>query len=418
MAKPFGVNDILNSRSRSATGGAASDFKTDELPIERIIPAEDNIYGIRDIEPLAASIEAIGLLHNLDVCAADGDGNYRITSGERRYHAIKLLYESGIKRWATIPCKIEPQGTPAEERLRHLHANSMTRVLTDYEKMREAAETEKTLRELKAEGYVFTGRMRNNKAKVLGVSASQIGRYESINKNLSPEFLAEFKAENIGVTIAYELSTLNAEEQADMLKRWKETGSFETPSEYKPVYVGVPVAPEPPPSSAALEDDRPTAAEAGDALAEFAKAGRTAEPPSTPPIFKGLDENLEPTDSGAVFISPEPESPSAPPIHEEPDENGVPSEGVTVITERGRAFVKREDIPAMESTDGTEESCEGLKVKYRVYKALDNSPVENYFVLRPDIDAAARAALRAYAFATPNRELAADIRAWLDSLES
>ena len=52
---------------------------------------------------------------------------------------------------------------------------------------------------------------------------------------------------------------------------------------------------------------------------------------------------------------------------------------------------------------------DGLRQKYRVYKAKDNTPVECCFVLRPEKDPAARIAMEAYAKATENKELLEDI---------
>jgi len=68
-------------------------------------------------------------------------------------------------------------------------------------------------------------------------------------------------------------------------------------------------------------------------------------------------------------------------------------------------------LPATEETD-----YDGLKVKYRVFKAKDNAPVENCFVLRPDKDEAAKLALYEYARNCGNVELARDIRCWLDGI--
>ena len=51
----------------------------------------------------------------------------------------------------------------------------------------------------------------------------------------------------------------------------------------------------------------------------------------------------------------------------------------------------------------------GLYGKYSVYKNKDGSQVTDCFVLRPDNDPAAVVALTAYAAATDNAELAADI---------
>lgn len=55
----------------------------------------------------------------------------------------------------------------------------------------------------------------------------------------------------------------------------------------------------------------------------------------------------------------------------------------------------------------------GLKRKYLVFKADSGEMVENCFVLRPDKDPAAVEALKAYAKATDNEELAADIYKWV-----
>ena len=57
----------------------------------------------------------------------------------------------------------------------------------------------------------------------------------------------------------------------------------------------------------------------------------------------------------------------------------------------------------------------GLYGKYSVYKNKDGSQVTDCFVLRPDKDPAAVVALTAYATATDNAELAADIRGWIGS---
>ena len=55
----------------------------------------------------------------------------------------------------------------------------------------------------------------------------------------------------------------------------------------------------------------------------------------------------------------------------------------------------------------------GLKRKYIVLKSDTGEAVESCFVLRPDRDPAAVAALRAYAEATENKTLADDIICWV-----
>lgn len=59
----------------------------------------------------------------------------------------------------------------------------------------------------------------------------------------------------------------------------------------------------------------------------------------------------------------------------------------------------------------------GLKEKYRIFKAKNNESVTGCFVLRPDKDPTAKAALKAYAEATDNLTLWEDLKKWLDEIE-
>jgi len=59
------------------------------------------------------------------------------------------------------------------------------------------------------------------------------------------------------------------------------------------------------------------------------------------------------------------------------------------------------------------DAYKGLKRKFLVFKSGTGEMVENCFVLRPDKDPAAVEALRAYARATDNATLSADIINWV-----
>lgn len=59
------------------------------------------------------------------------------------------------------------------------------------------------------------------------------------------------------------------------------------------------------------------------------------------------------------------------------------------------------------------DAYKGLKVKYLVFKADTGEMVDNCFILRPDKDAVAVEALRAYAKVTDNETLAKDIYNWV-----
>ena len=243
MAK-FTMADLLNSQSKKTEERPA--FEIRHIPIDKLKPSKKNQYGIRGIEELAANIEMLGLLHNLDVKEADEAGYYEIISGERRYQACKLLYESGNQEFKTLPCKVEAlTENKAMSELKLLYANAAARELTDYEKTYQAGRIKEILQALKKDGYKFQGRMREIVADMLEVSPAQMGRMESINKNLSPEFKEEFKAGNIGITTAYELSGQSEAEQAATLEAYKAEGA-EALKKPKPPKVTPPAAAQPP----------------------------------------------------------------------------------------------------------------------------------------------------------------------------
>lgn len=243
MAK-FTMVDLLNSQSKKMEERPA--FEIRHIPIDKLKPSKKNQYGIRGIEELAANIEMLGLLHNLDVKEADEAGYYEIISGERRYQACKLLYESGNQEFKTLPCKVEAlTENKAISELKLLYANAAARELTDYEKTYQAGRIKEILQALKKDGYKFQGRMREIVADMLDVSPAQMGRMESINKNLSPEFKEEFKAGNIGITTAYELSGQSEAEQAATLEAYKAEGA-EALKKPKPPKVTPPAAAQPP----------------------------------------------------------------------------------------------------------------------------------------------------------------------------
>lgn len=58
----------------------------------------------------------------------------------------------------------------------------------------------------------------------------------------------------------------------------------------------------------------------------------------------------------------------------------------------------------------------GLYEKYSVTKNETGEPVFGCFILRPEKDKAAVEALKAYAQATPNKQLADDIYRWIEEL--
>lgn len=223
----FSMADLLNSQSKAEGPKPEQKSEIVNIPIEKIIPSEKNKYGIRDIEELAATIETVGLLHNLVVKEGAEPDTYELVSGERRLEALKLLVQQGKAEYAFAPCKIETTDNQAISELQLLFANATARNLTDYEKTYQAKRIKELLLQLRESGYKFKGRMREIVAGLLKVSPAQMGRMESISKNLSYDFKEKFKDGEINATAAYELSRLPEQQQAQEMQKFKESGSVE-----------------------------------------------------------------------------------------------------------------------------------------------------------------------------------------------
>jgi len=217
----FKLGDLLNDQSKPAARAEGA-FAIRHIALDKIRPSEDNFYGVRDIEDLAASIESLGLQQPLVVLEADEDGMHELISGERRHSACWTLYEGGNELYRTVPCVVIPHGPREWVKLQLLHANAMTRKLNDYESAQQAQQIEAALRQLKKDGYKFAGRMRDHVAKMMDVSPAQAGRLAKIARDLAPEVAEKLRDGEIGVTEAYELSKLPKEEQVGALEGARE----------------------------------------------------------------------------------------------------------------------------------------------------------------------------------------------------
>lgn len=90
------------------------------VPVSKLAVHEDNVRRTdkrADIEALAASIAAHGLLQNLSVARAE-DGRYAVVAGSRRLAALRLLIKQGrLARDFAAPCTIVEPALSAEASL-------------------------------------------------------------------------------------------------------------------------------------------------------------------------------------------------------------------------------------------------------------------------------------------------------------
>lgn len=373
MAK-FNLNQLLNEKSLSGVEEEPARrkqfYKVIPLSVYDLVPSKDNFYSTEQIEELKMSIEMFGVKQNLTVKPIGG-GKYRIIAGHRRRLAALALVEEGKTEFEYVPCGIETEEDEIKERLLLITTNSTARQLSDWEKIKQAEEMRALLEELRKREKL-PGRMRELIAEALKTSPAQIGRMEAISKNLTPEFKEELKEGRVNISAAYELSGLPKEQQKEAFKEYKEKGTISI----KEAKAMKQEAEQPKNNSCPMNKDIPlTEAE----VKRFCKDG--CSPSCNEELAELLQKKAEKQDKNKQFL------PSVS-THEKEKEN-----------------------------EQERDKQEGLKIKYNVTKVSDGSPVYDCFVLRPDRDPAAIAAIYAYAEATPNKTLAEDLRRWMEELK-
>lgn len=105
------------------------------IPLNKLVESEDNVRRTerkRDLDALAASIAAHGLLQNLTVTAREG-GKFAVVAGARRHAALKLLARQGerAKDWP-VPCHVVDEAAAVEaslaENVQRVDMNAMDEV--------------------------------------------------------------------------------------------------------------------------------------------------------------------------------------------------------------------------------------------------------------------------------------------------
>lgn len=229
----WNVMEQLNKNAQKAAVGDETPkarFRTKDISIKKLYSNDKNFYSVTDIEPLAQKILLVGLIENLEVVHDPCDqGEYRITAGERRWRALKLLVEQGYTDFEIVTCQIQTPASADEEMLRLIIANDYrNKTVTDI--LEEEKQLKDILQRMKQEGREIkgykldSGRLRDVIAKMLQMPATKIAQIESINKHLIPEFAEELKEGRLTFSAAYMISGMNEETQAEMLERYQENG--------------------------------------------------------------------------------------------------------------------------------------------------------------------------------------------------
>ena len=238
----------VQARSKADEGRAVLKY----IDVDDLVPSEDNFYSMSAIEELATLIELSGGVKQPALVAPMGGGKYKVIAGHRRRLASLQLVKQGKEAYRKMPCMVEDSAADQDADGDELRAideaillitTNGQREKTDWDKVQEVTRLRELL-ERKRRFEKIPGETRKLIAEQLGTTPAQVGRYDSIEKHLIQEFKACLEQGVIGISVAYELSTLpgavqrNAAEEYAKKKRtltledvrkWKEAAAEAAP---------------------------------------------------------------------------------------------------------------------------------------------------------------------------------------------
>lgn len=218
----------LNPATRQAAVTLETGYTVKQIDVTKIIPNEKNFYSITGIEELANSLSVSDRqLPPLDV-VDNGDGTYRLISGERRLSATLFRMERGEMERAELPCHILPafreEGTLTAEQMETLSiilANNYRQKST-LDRLREVQELEPIARaiyqEEKEKGVLSDGNGKNTPFRtffaeqILAISPAALQRLKTL-ENLSDGAVDAFEEGVLSKSVATELAALSKEAQ-------------------------------------------------------------------------------------------------------------------------------------------------------------------------------------------------------------
>ena len=159
-----------------------------ELIYYKDIKVADRNRKIRNAEELAEDILEDGLEHNILVRELENNSTYKyeIIAGHRRFSAIGILIKKGHSEFEYIPCKVKRHMDDVDAR-RRLHLNNINQSGYTPSEMLDAIEELEEIYRLKKKQDGIPGRIQKLIADDINLSKSQVGNYQYIINNATPE---------------------------------------------------------------------------------------------------------------------------------------------------------------------------------------------------------------------------------------
>ena len=180
------------------------------IPLDQIDENPENaaIFNMDHIEMLAKGIEQDGFMGAINVFQKD-DGRYEISSGHRRYRAMKMLGRT------TIPCIVSPMPSDTERSLKLLSSNIRNRELRPLDWARAIKKYKEII---KSDPAFEKKAARKQCAEFFGMAEGNIFRFEALLR-LIPELQELANDPEFASSAFAPAAQLDKEEQKELYKK-------------------------------------------------------------------------------------------------------------------------------------------------------------------------------------------------------
>ena len=192
------------------------------VPRRSIIPSQSNkkIYEVDELDAMARDIADRGIQQPL-IVRQSPNGMYVIISGHRRFAANEIaMQQYGYDKGDYLPCIVRSDVNDSLSEKEAIILDNLQRAKTDFNRMMEIIEMRGCANERVERGEDIPA-IRPWVIKRLGISQSEMTRFEKIYSSLSPELMEKFRAQCFATQVAHFIaSTADANIQKYILEHW------------------------------------------------------------------------------------------------------------------------------------------------------------------------------------------------------
>ena len=185
------------------------------IDIEQLHESQANYFEMQRIEEFAYTILGQGGVKDNLVVRPLESGGYEIVSGHRRRAAVQYLLDHGENISRLLPCLIQEYADEDAMMLDLILLNVSARQLSDQELWQSYENLDAILKRKKEAGEKF-GRVREKIAEILGVSPSQVGKMQNVDRNAIDPIKDAVSSGAISISTANVIAQLNEEEQEEL----------------------------------------------------------------------------------------------------------------------------------------------------------------------------------------------------------